>query len=87
MHSRSIGRPCYEFVLLSSSHGCFGRRLLSNRHRPGKTRTERYWAIFEHLSSDPGYADYLGACSATASSCSATLFSHRFHRRGGLSHG
>ena len=33
----------------------------------GAAGRDRYWAIFEELRTELGYADYLGACSATAS--------------------
>jgi FMN phosphatase YigB (HAD superfamily) len=34
----------------------------------GGERASRYWALFEQLREELGYADYLGRCSATAAS-------------------
>ena len=38
----------------------------------GAERQERYWAIFEKLRVELGYADYLGACSVTGPRTRAT---------------
>jgi len=37
----------------------------------GHEREERYWAIFEELRAELGYADYLGALNAIGSSTRA----------------
>lgn len=38
----------------------------------GAACADRYWAIFEALRAELGYADYLGAFSVSASSIRAT---------------
>ncbi len=48
-------------------------RVQRRLERPSRTSPmapqtrDRYWAIFEQLRSELGYADYLGALSATGS--------------------